>query len=96
MTTFVYVPDGDMELLLQPDMFTEYDWVPHSGGPLPIGAVLAGHTGSGEKLYVARATYEGSIIPGYYKENSSDACVYFTSRQLVTPYDILVYHSGES
>ncbi|GLV43746.1 uncharacterized protein CBL_06930 [Carabus blaptoides fortunei] len=39
-------------------------WVPCSGGIVPDGAVVGGHTADGETLYIGRVYHEGSHTVG--------------------------------
>lgn len=42
----------------------DFRWVPTSGGNIPPDAVPAGHTSSGETLYVGRAHHDGALVVG--------------------------------
>lgn len=39
-------------------------WKPSSNGSVPAGAVEAGATADGEKLYIGRVSHDGSTTPG--------------------------------
>lgn len=63
-------------------------WVPAEGGVIPPGAVVGGQ--DGEPLYVARARFNGALIPG--KLVPSHNCCYVAwggVENPVTEYEIL-------
>ncbi|XP_067006447.1 uncharacterized protein [Anabrus simplex] len=39
------------------------NWVKYTEGPIPRGAVIAGNTKDGQKLFVGRADHQGEILP---------------------------------
>ncbi|XP_022834891.1 uncharacterized protein LOC111362454 isoform X2 [Spodoptera litura] len=51
-------------------------WLPSSNGQVPVGAIPAGNTHSGEPLYIGRVTHMGSITPG--KVHPSHGCCYIS------------------
>lgn len=69
-------------------------WVPASNGQVPPNALEGGVDGS-EQIYVARAKYEGALIPG--KLVPSHGCVYIPwggAENPVAEYEVLCGASG--
>ncbi|XP_075976237.1 uncharacterized protein LOC142976643 isoform X2 [Anticarsia gemmatalis] len=68
------VPVHNFEVLLaQPHMVR---WLPASNGQVPVGAIPAGNTHSGEPLYIARVQHQRSVTPG--KVHPSHGCCYIS------------------
>lgn len=68
-------------------------WVQASNGHVPIGAVQAGHTDSGEPLYVGRSCYQGSITVGKVHPSLGSLYIPFGGKEVsLQEYDILVEH----
>ncbi|XP_060802280.1 uncharacterized protein LOC106137666 [Amyelois transitella] len=59
-------------------------WLPSSNGQVPVGAIPAGNTVSGEPLYVARVPHRGSITPG--KVHPSHGCCYISFGGVEMPF----------
>lgn len=69
----------------------EFVWEYAQNGEVPSGAVEAGRTADGEKLYFGRCLHEGSQTPG--KVQSSHGCLYIPfdgAEVAVTDYEVLV------
>lgn len=62
------------EVLVNPGNKEQLLWAPGRDGQVPTGAIVAGHTRSGETVYVGRATHSGEQLPG--KLHPSHKCVY--------------------
>ncbi|CAH8825333.1 unnamed protein product [Trichobilharzia szidati] len=57
----------EFEILCNTNVYANqalYNWVPARDGQVPAGAFLAGITGSGEPLYIARATVNDEVCVG--------------------------------
>lgn len=68
-------------------------WVPTSNGHVPPGALQAGHTDSGEPLYVGRSCYEGSITVGKVQPSHGSLYIPFGGSEVsLKEHDILVEH----
>ncbi|KAK5650040.1 hypothetical protein RI129_001069 [Pyrocoelia pectoralis] len=68
-----------------------FDWVPSSGGSIPMGAVEGGRTDSGEPLYIGRVWHDGAHTVG--KVHPSHSCCYipYDSQEMsFCDYEILV------
>ncbi|XP_053689190.1 uncharacterized protein LOC128738229 [Sabethes cyaneus] len=68
----------------------ELVWDSATGGEIPPDAVVGGHTGDGEVLYVGRAYHEGSHTVG--KVQRSHGCVYIPyggAEVAVQSYEVL-------
>ncbi|KAJ8675072.1 hypothetical protein QAD02_010858 [Eretmocerus hayati] len=71
----------------------EFNWIFANNGTVPPDAVVAGHTSSGEPLYVGRVVHNGSQTIG--KVQPSHGCVYipFGGDELsFRDYEVLVMH----
>lgn len=69
----------------------EFVWEFALNGEIPQGAVEAGRTLDGEKLYFGRAIHEGTQTPG--KVQASHGCLYipFNGEEVaLTEYEVLV------
>ncbi|KAG6444998.1 hypothetical protein O3G_MSEX003705 [Manduca sexta] len=89
-----YIAYGGEEILkdqfevLVPAMFS---WQFSTNGAVPPGAVEAGVTADGEKLYFGRYTHDGCITPG--KIHPSHGCIYYPfdgEEKNSTEYECLV------
>lgn len=56
-------------------------WVEYNGGALPNNLVAAGHRGSGETLYVARANVGGELTPGKLEGNGKNAYIPYGGKE---------------
>ncbi|XP_030027369.2 proline-rich protein 12 [Manduca sexta] len=68
------VPVHNFEVLCAPAHLLR--WIPGSHGQVPVGAIPAGNTHTGEPLYIARARQDKSITPG--KVHPSHGCCYIS------------------
>ncbi|XP_053605719.1 uncharacterized protein LOC128672526 isoform X2 [Plodia interpunctella] len=59
-------------------------WLPGSNGQVPVEAIAAGNTVSGEPLYIAKVRHRGSITPG--KVHPSHGCCYISFGGMEIPY----------
>lgn len=78
---------SDYEVLRTGDFVWEFA----TNGEVPEGAVEAGRTADGEKLYFARAIHEGTQTPG--KLQVSHGCLYipFNGEEVaLTEYEVLI------
>jgi len=67
-------------------------WVPATGGNVPANALIAGYENNGTPLYIARAIYNGSLVPGKVRPGFSGANIpYGGSEITVNPYEVLVW-----
>lgn len=67
-----------------------YKWIPASNGNVPDSAVRGGQTSSGEPLYIGRAKWEGSLIPGkIHPSHQSLYVAYGGKEHKVTNYEVL-------
>lgn len=69
-----HVAVEDIELLNISSDNSEYEWIPAADGELPDNALEIGFCETGEKLYSARAMYEGRMC--YGKLQPSHGCAY--------------------
>ncbi|CAH0399253.1 unnamed protein product [Chilo suppressalis] len=82
-----YVCHNGQEVLV-PSMFS---WQFSTNGEVPPGAVAAGSTADGEKLYYGRVTHDGCTTPG--KIHTSHGCCYYPfdgEEKSSTEYEVLV------
>lgn len=68
-----------------------FEWVTSANEHLPEGAVCAGYQNNGDPLFVGRAHFKHTLIPG--KILRSDDCLYFSYagvEQSTSQYEVLV------
>lgn len=68
-----------------------FTWVGSSNGHTPFGAVVVGHTTTGEPLFIGRTHYQGSLTPG--KIHRTHGCLYFPfggAEQSSIQYEVLI------
>lgn len=83
----------EYELLVETDDCS-FDWLPSSGGQVPVGAVVGGFKADGNKIYIGRTYHEGKIIVG--KVNVEQGCLYIAdsgAEHRYDEYEILVCKS---
>lgn len=68
------IPVHNFEVLCAPGNVLR--WVPASNGQVPVGAIPAGNSHSGEPLYIARVNHLKSVTPG--KVHPSHGCCYIS------------------
>ncbi|XP_059058501.1 uncharacterized protein LOC131851959 [Achroia grisella] len=74
--------------VLVPSMFS---WQFSSGGEVPPGAVEAGVTADGEKLYFGRVTHDGGVTPGKIHPSHGSCYYAFDGEEKASPeYECLV------
>lgn len=78
-----------------------FSWVPLSNGQIPPNAVSSGKQKDGERLYIGRAYFQGSMCPG--KVHPSHGCLYIPfagAEHRISQYEVLVrahnQHVGKS
>lgn len=71
--------------------FGNVNWVPSSGGYIPPNAVIAGHTVNGEPLFIGRAHFNGSLVPGKIQQTHHTLYIPFDGAEVaLTDYEVLV------
>ncbi|XP_062544073.1 natterin-3-like [Armigeres subalbatus] len=67
------------------------DWVPAKFGIVPRNAVLGGQTSTGEKLYIGRAHWMGSLTPGKVHPSHQTLYIPFDGKEIsIQNYEVLV------
>lgn len=89
-----YVPYGGQEIAKH-----EYEvlcggnvqWVQSGHGDVPPNAVLGGHCGNGEPLYVGRSHFSGSLTPGKVHPSHGNLYIPFGGSEVpIKEYEILI------
>jgi len=66
-------------------------WSRASDGKVPTGAVVAGHEGDGDPLYVARAEYEKGVHIGKVRRDFGAALIPYGDDEVhLNPYEVLI------
>lgn len=66
-------------------------WIPSAHGHIPPGAVVGGSTSSGERLYIGRAHYNGSLTPGKIQPSHNTLYIAFGGNEVaIRDYEVLV------
>lgn len=66
-------------------------WVPSGHGSIPPGAVIGGHTNTGEPLYIGRTFYQGSLTPGKVHPSHGSLYIPFGGAEIpFKNYEVLV------
>ncbi|KAF9225782.1 hypothetical protein BS17DRAFT_815490 [Gyrodon lividus] len=58
------LPQENLGKFKDPEILPIVNWIPGVLGVLPVNAIKGGFEADGERLYIARAPYEGGIYPG--------------------------------
>lgn len=70
---------------------SELAWVQGTSGYIPPGAIQGGQQGDGQKLYIGRAHYQGSLVIGKVHPGHRTLYVSFGGNEVpISSYEVLV------
>ena len=92
-----YVPDHAVEyrysnyqILINPENVA-LNWVAAPNGQMPPGALQGGMESNGDKLYIGRAHYNGSLVVGKVHQGLRNLYIAFAGKEVtLTSFEVLV------